>query len=71
MKFNNDKIELRSEKVRKIIGVVPPVFVRWGTLIIFIVFLIILFAITTLPYPNSGNETIFNHLFPSYKITIL
>ncbi len=57
-----NKIELRSEKVRKLIGEVPPSLVRWGTIIIVIVFLILLAAVCFLPYPYSTGETILQHL---------
>ena len=45
----HDKIELRSEKVRKLIGEIPPSLVRWGTAIIAIVFLALLAAVCLLP----------------------
>ena len=41
----HDKIELRSEKVRKLIGEIPPSLVRWGAAIIAIVFLALLAAL--------------------------
>lgn len=57
----NDKIELRSEKVRKLIGEIPPSLVRWGTAIIAIVFIALLAAVCLLPYPYSNGETILRH----------
>jgi len=38
---NEEKIELRSEKVRNVIRQKPPFLVRWGTLIVLVVFLIL------------------------------
>lgn len=58
---NHDKIELRSEKVRKLIGEIPPSLVRWGTVIIAIVFFALLAAVCLLPYPYSHGETILRH----------
>jgi hypothetical protein len=58
----HDKIELRSEKVRKLIGEIPPSLVRWGTAIIAIVFIALLAAICLLPYPYSHGESILQHL---------
>ena len=49
----HDKIELRSEKVCKLIGEIPPSLVRWGAAIIAFVFL---------AYPYSPGETILHHL---------
>ena len=57
----HDKIELRSEKVRKLIGEIPPSLVRWGTAIITIVFLALLAAVCLLPYPYSNGESILRH----------
>lgn len=44
------RIELRSEKVRNIIGQVPPFLIRWGNtiLVIILLLLIITYWITTL-----------------------
>ncbi len=61
----HDKIELRSEKVRKLIGEIPPSLVRWGTAVIAIVFLALLTAVCLLPYPYSHGESILQHLLPT------
>lgn len=58
----HEKIELRSEKVRKLIGEIPPSLVRWGTIIIVIGFVTLLAAVCFLPYPYSTGETILQHL---------
>lgn len=57
----HDKIELRSEKVRKLIGEIPPSLVRWGTAVIAIVFIALLVAVCLLPYPYSNGESILQH----------
>ncbi len=57
----HDRIELRSEKVRKLIGEIPPSLVRWGTAIIAIVFSALLAAVCLLPYPYSNGESILRH----------
>ena len=41
---SHDKIELRSEKVRNLLGEIPPSLVRWGTLIIVAIFLVLLLS---------------------------
>ena len=46
-----DNIELRSEKVRHIIGQVPPDLVRTGTLIITLVVIALAVAFYTIRYP--------------------
>jgi hypothetical protein len=40
-----DKIELRSEKVRNIIGQIPPFIIRWGNTILFIILIILSIAV--------------------------
>lgn len=67
MKMDNsnnsqDKIELRSEKVRKLIGEIPPSPVRWGTAIIALIVAALLMAVCLLPYPYSDGESIIEHL---------
>lgn len=57
----HERIELRSEKVRKLIGEIPPSLVRWGTAIIAIVFIALLTAVCLLPYPYSHGESILQH----------
>lgn len=61
-KTKHDKIELRSEKVRQLIGEIPPSLVRWGTAIIAIVFIALIAAVCLLPFPYSNGESILRHL---------
>ena len=49
--FNN--IELRSEKVRNVIGKVPPRLVSLGTIIITIIVIALGVAFYKIPYPIS------------------
>ena len=64
MKEASEKIhsELRSEKVRKILGEVPPSLLRWGSIILVAIFLILLLIICFVPYPHSYGESILQHL---------
>ncbi len=61
-KPTHDRIELRSEKVRQLIGEIPPSLVRWGIAIIAIVFIALIAAVCLLPYPYSDGESILRHL---------
>lgn len=45
-KKKNSDIELRSEKVRNLLSKMPPSLVRWGTVIIVAIFLILLLGIS-------------------------
>lgn len=36
-----DKVELRSEKIRNIIGQMPPFLIRWGNTILLVLFLLL------------------------------
>jgi hypothetical protein len=49
----DDKIELRSEKVRHIIGEIPSRIVRYGITIITIVLLVLLVGAYFIPYPET------------------
>lgn len=57
----NSKIELRSEKVCRLLGEIPPSLVRWGIVVIAIIFLALLAAVCLLPYPYSTEESILQH----------
>lgn len=48
-----DNIELRSEKTRQIIGMVPSGIVRYGTLIITIIIAVLLAASYFVPHPEN------------------
>lgn len=41
-----NKIELRSEKVRNIMGEMPPFLVRWGNTILIVAFILLLAALS-------------------------
>ena len=60
-KYSHDNIELRSEKVRELLGEIPSSLVRWGTAIIAIVFIALVAAVCLLPYPYSKGESILRH----------
>ena len=62
-KKTNSDIELRSEKVRSLLGEIPPSLVRWGTMIIVAIFLILLLVVCFMSYPHSQGESILQHLF--------
>ncbi|MBD5236897.1 MAG: hypothetical protein HDS62_05075 [Bacteroidales bacterium] len=56
-------MDVRSEKVRKLIEARAPLMVRWGTLVIFLVVVALLAAVSQLPYPYSEGESILSHIF--------
>lgn len=57
-----DDTELRSEKVRRLLGGIPPSLVRWGIAIIAIILIGLLAAVCLLPYPYSNGESILRHI---------
>jgi hypothetical protein len=59
--YKGNNIELRSEKVRNLLGEIPPALVRWGTVIIMAIFLTLLLVICFMPYPYSNGESILQH----------
>lgn len=56
------RIELRSEKVRNIIGEIPPALVRWGIAIIVIIFAVLLAIVLCVKFPYGNGETILQHI---------
>lgn len=56
------QFELRSKKVRNILGEIPPALIRWGTVIIVAIFLALLLVVCFVPYPYSNGESILQHL---------
>ena len=73
----SDNIELRSEKVRNVIGKVPPRLVSLGTVIITIIVLALAVAFYKIPYPISidANGEVINQrtvqVFVPYKYLYL
>ena len=59
-KKSSEEIELRSEKVRNLLGEIPPSIIRWGTVIIVAIFLIL--VICFMPYPYSNGESILQYI---------
>ena len=60
--YCSDRIELRSEKVRNIIGTIPPTLLRWSIAIFVIIIVILILVVFLIPYPYGNGETIFQHL---------
>ncbi len=63
-----NKIEIRSEKVRNIVGKIPPVTLRVGISVISIVITLILILAYFLPYPQYYNTDIEIISTPKYQI---
>ena len=64
----DNKIELRSEKVRHIIGEIPSRIVRYGITIITIVILGLLIGAYFIPYPETISAKV--HMTSAYQGTI-
>lgn len=61
----HDRIELRSDKVRHIIGTRPPAAVRYGTLIVIVVAVMTLIIIAAAIIPYSPDcTTLLQRLLP-------
>ena len=73
----SDNIELRSEKVRNVIGKVPPRLISLGTVVITIIVLALAVAFYKIPYPISieANGEVINQrtvqVFVPYKYLYL
>lgn len=58
-----EKSDLRSKKVRDLLGEIPPSLVSWGTAVIVVIFMILLLVVCFMPYPYSNGESILQHVF--------
>lgn len=56
------KIELRSEKVRRLTGDIPTSLVVWSIAVMALVAAALAAAVSLLPYPHSDGESILRHL---------
>lgn len=54
--------ELRSEKVRKLLGELPPSLTRWGIALIVTIFALLIAAVCLIPYPYGNGESIIEHI---------
>ena len=64
---NQSHIEIRSEKVRNIIGTNPPELISWGISVIILVFMVLFALVLNLSYPYGSGETVFQHFFGIIK----
>ena len=62
LKDRKDNMELRSEKVRKLLGEIPPALVDWGVAILLLIVIVLLIVVCFVPYPHSKGESILSHL---------
>lgn len=58
---SENKIQLRSEKVRNLLGEIPPSLEIWGNVIIVAIILLLLLIVCFMPYPHANGESILQH----------
>lgn len=59
----HDDIKLRSEKVRRLIDMRPPMIVRIGMPLLIILFLLLAAALYLIPYPyGPAGENVLTHI---------
>ena len=56
------KVGLRSEKARKLIGDIPDSVVNWSIALTILFFVLLLLAVCFIPYPYSDGESIIRHI---------
>lgn len=62
-KDTRNQIELRSEKVQKLIGEIPISLVKWSTAIIIIIFFALICALVFIPSPYGEQDiSIFEYI---------
>ena len=70
---NKDNIELRSEKVRHIIGRIPPLLIRMGTAVVAIIMIAMSVAVYTVHYPitiEAKGEVVILNTIPQARVYI-
>ncbi len=56
------KIELRSEKVRRIVGKMPRALHRWSVAILILITVILILVFCLVPFPYSDKESLLSYL---------
>lgn len=60
---------MRSEKVRQLLGEIPPSLVRWGTVIICLIFVALACALLFIPSPyGEGEESILRYVIQHIRL---
>ncbi|MFI3322826.1 MAG: hypothetical protein R3Y50_09935 [Rikenellaceae bacterium] len=67
---NRDNFELRSEKVRNVIGGIPSVTIRIGTTVLAMVIFVIITLMYCIPYPRTVTFDISINLFDKDYIAV-
>ena len=60
--MTDKRIELRSEKVRRIIGTIPPALVRWNITVLVVILSVLIAVVCCIPYPYGEGESILQHI---------
>lgn len=58
---SESELELRSEKVRKLLGEIPPMLITAGIVVIVAILLALIMIVCFVPYPYSEGESILQH----------
>lgn len=58
----DNRLNLRSEKIRRISGEIPPAIPRWGIAIMTFIALLLIAVVCLLPWPYGAGESILAHL---------
>lgn len=61
-KKTSSEVELRSKEKCNLSGAIFTSHIRWNTVIIVAIFLILLLAICFIPFPYSNGESILQHI---------
>lgn len=57
-----ERIELRSEKVKRVIGGIPPSLLHWSMALLTLISIALIVAANTIIYPYGEGETILEHV---------
>lgn len=65
-KLENFRADLRSKKVRDLLGEAPNKMLSWGIGIIIVIFFLIFCFVLSFSYPHGKGESIFQHYFSTW-----
>lgn len=67
MEDKRNEIELRSNKVRRLLGDFPKALETWGIVVLIVITIELILAVCLIPYPHSNGESILQHLIIQSK----
>lgn len=59
---------IRSEEITRLLEEKPSIWIRYGTMLLIIIFIILFLCVLSMPYPSNKEKSIFNHIVESTNL---